>query len=252
MNQIMPFQYDGNKVRTIIVDGEPWFVARDVCDILELGDTGRAVSRLEDDECTRIEIDHPQNPEKALEVYAVNEPGLYSLILGSRKPEAKAFKRWITHEVIPQIRKTGSYSLPVSQAELSLQIAQCLVSQERQIKALEAGQERQNQTIQNIKDTLAPTDKAWRKWVMDELNKTAYARGGEYREVREESCKLLEERGRCKLSIRVKNLQDRLREQGATKTAVNKINRIDVIEADPRLKEIYSGIIRELSIKHLA
>lgn len=111
MNEIMPFQYEGNQVRTVIIESEPWFVARDVCNILELGDTGRAVSRLEEDECTRIEIDHPQNAEKTLEVYAVNEPGLYSLILGSRKQEAKTFKRWVIHEVLPAIRRDGMYSM---------------------------------------------------------------------------------------------------------------------------------------------
>jgi len=140
----------------------------------------------------------------------------------------------------------------VSQAELSLQIAQCLVNQERQIKALESNQEIQGQTIQNIKDALAPTDKTWRKWVIDELRKIAYTQGGEYREITEESYELLEKRGRCKLSIRAKNRQDRLREQGATKTAINNINRLDGIESDPRLKEIYSAIIKELSIKYLA
>ena len=95
------------KVRVIERDGEPWFVAADVCRALELEDVNKAISRLDDDEGARIEIPHPQNPEKRMMVNAVNEPGLYSLVLGSRKPEAKAFKRWITHEVIPSIRKTG-------------------------------------------------------------------------------------------------------------------------------------------------
>ena len=89
------------EVRTVSIDGNPWFVAADVCRALDLSDTGKAVGRLDEDESTRIEIDHPQSQGKKLEVIAVNEYGLYSLILGSRKPEAKAFKRWITHDVIP-------------------------------------------------------------------------------------------------------------------------------------------------------
>ena len=98
MNEITVFEnQDFGEIRTVILNGEPWFVAADVCRALELSDTGRAVSRLDDDEGTRIEIAHPQNPSKTLEVIAVNEPGLYALVLGSRKPEAKAFKRWITH-----------------------------------------------------------------------------------------------------------------------------------------------------------
>lgn len=92
---------DFGQIRVVEQDGEPWFVAADVCRALELDDTGRATARLDEDELTRIKIvSGGQNRE----MLAVNEPGLYSLVLGSRKPEAKAFKRWITHEVLPSIR----------------------------------------------------------------------------------------------------------------------------------------------------
>lgn len=88
------------------LEGEPWFVAADVCRALGLGNSSMAISKLDEDERTLILIEGASN---GLPVNAVNEPGLYSLVLGSRKPEAKAFKRWITHEVIPSIRKTGGY-----------------------------------------------------------------------------------------------------------------------------------------------
>ena len=100
----------GANVRVVIQNGEPLFVAKDVCKALDLSDTGRAVERLDSDESTRIEIDHPQSPQKNIEVIVVNEYGLYNLIPGSRKPSAKQFKRWITHEVIPSIRKHGIYA----------------------------------------------------------------------------------------------------------------------------------------------
>ena len=106
-NEITVFQNDQfGSVRTIIRDGEPWFVAADVCRALELGDTHKAVERLDDDEKGRSSI---PTPGGAQELLIISEPGLYSLVLGSRKPEAKAFKRWITHEVIPAIRKHGGY-----------------------------------------------------------------------------------------------------------------------------------------------
>lgn len=107
MNEIMTFENTQfGEIRVMEQNGEPWFVAADVCKALDLEDTGRATSRLDEDELTRIKIvSGGQNRE----VIVVNEPGLYSLVLGSRKPEAKAFKRWITHEVIPSIRKTGGY-----------------------------------------------------------------------------------------------------------------------------------------------
>lgn len=102
-------------VRVIERDGEPWFVAKDVCECLDLDNPSQAVTRLDDDERCLIS-------NKALRANGgttvMSEPGLYSLILGSRKPEAKAFKRWITHEVIPSIRKTGCHLLaPKTSAE---------------------------------------------------------------------------------------------------------------------------------------
>lgn len=100
------FNYNGNQLRTVVKDGEPWFVAKDVCEILELGNSRMALQRLDDDEKGVSSIDTPGGIQ---EMQVVNEPGLYTLILGSRKPEAKAFKRWITHEVLPNIRKTGGY-----------------------------------------------------------------------------------------------------------------------------------------------
>jgi prophage antirepressor-like protein len=97
------FQYDKASVRTFIENNEIWFIAKDICDILEISNPTDALKRLEDDERARF------NLGRQGEANAVNEAGLYSLIIGSRKPEAKQFKRWITHEVLPTIRKTGGY-----------------------------------------------------------------------------------------------------------------------------------------------
>lgn len=93
-------------VRAIEQDGEPWFVAADVCRALDISDTWNALQRLDEDEKGTCSISTPGGPQ---EVSVVSEPGLYALVLGSRKPEARAFKRWITHEVIPAIRRTGGY-----------------------------------------------------------------------------------------------------------------------------------------------
>lgn len=94
-------------VRTVIKGNEPWFVAADVCKALDIGNSTMALSRLDDDEKALISIEGISRGNDTANI--VNEPGLYSLVLGSRKPEAKEFKRWITHEVIPSIRKTGMY-----------------------------------------------------------------------------------------------------------------------------------------------
>lgn len=101
------------QVRTMSIEGSPWFVAADVCRALEMGETHVALRRLDEDEKDRFSTPTPGGTQ---EMSVVNEPGLYTLVLGSRKPQAKAFKRWITHEVIPQIRKTGGY-LPLNEKD---------------------------------------------------------------------------------------------------------------------------------------
>ena len=107
-NSLQLFQNTDWKVRVVMRDGEPWFVAKDVCECLDLGNPSQAIARLEDDERWLISNEALRaNGETAV----VSEPGLYSLVLGSRKPEAKAFKRWVTHEVLPSIRKTGGYGI---------------------------------------------------------------------------------------------------------------------------------------------
>lgn len=115
-NQLQIFNYDSKQVRTIIKDGEPWFVAKDVCDILGLNTSeavngkGRSETEgLDDDEKGVDIVDTPGGKQR---VTIISEAGLYALVLKSRKPEAKQFKRWITHEVIPSIRKYGLYATP--------------------------------------------------------------------------------------------------------------------------------------------
>ncbi len=107
MDDVTIFRKDEfGAVRAVTLDGEPWFVAADVCRALGLGNSRQTLSYLDDDEKGVITSDTLGGKQ---EMSTINEPGLYSLILRSRKPEAKAFKRWITHEVIPSIRKTGGY-----------------------------------------------------------------------------------------------------------------------------------------------
>ncbi|WFB57513.1 ORF6N domain-containing protein [Paenibacillus sp. BR1-192] len=117
---------------------------------------------------------------------------------------------------------------------------------------LEAAQTKQEliglqTTVSTIKETFLQRDDNWRQDITRLLNRAASRLGG-FREVRTESYRLLEERGRCNLNIRVANLKERLAESGATKTKINDANRLDVIESDPRLKEIYTTIVKELSI----
>ncbi len=112
--QLMPFDYEGREIRVVKDEqGDPWFVAADVCAALQLPETHKAVARLDDDEKDRNSIPTPGGSQS---MTVVSESGLYNLVLGSRKAEAKRFKRWVTHEVLPAIRKTGSYAVPAMAA----------------------------------------------------------------------------------------------------------------------------------------
>ena len=257
-NQLEVFNYQSKQVRTVIKDGEPWFIAKDVCDVLELGNSRMALERLDVDEKGVSLIDTPGGTQQ---MHVVNEPGLYSLILGSRKPEAKAFKRWITHEVLPSIHKTGSYSSkPQTQLEALQQAVAAMVEHERQLSEVKTvvtetqkGIEQARQTINNIKSTKAELPKEqWRKWVNStfvELHEhTEYA----YETLKRESYKLLEERAGADLSQRVRNARKRLQDSGATKTVVESYRTIEAIESDKRLREIYTSVVKELRIKYLA
>lgn len=119
MNELKTFQNPKfGTIRTTTINDEPWFVAVDVCKALEIQNNRDAISRLDDDEKNTVVLTDGNrgNPNMTI----VNEPGLYALVLGSRKPEAKAFKRWITHEVIPTIRKHGAYMTPEKVEEILL------------------------------------------------------------------------------------------------------------------------------------
>lgn len=155
-NEIQKFDFKGAPLRTLTDKAEePWFVAKDVCDILGHSNVSMALDRLDDDERSKF------NLGRQGETNIVNEAGLYVLVLGSRKPEAHEFKRWVTHEVLPQIRRTGGY-IPTSDADDDMTIL---------AKAVMIGQrtmEEQKQRIaaqQSRIDELQPKASAWDNFV---------------------------------------------------------------------------------------
>lgn len=103
MNELQVFKYSGKQVRTLLKDNQPWWVLKDVCDILGLTNPSVVADRLDDDERSKFDLGRQG------EATVVNESGLYNVILRSDKPEAKPFRKWVTGEVLPTIRKTGGY-----------------------------------------------------------------------------------------------------------------------------------------------
>ena len=139
MNKLKIFTYENNEIRTAQKDGVPWWVLKDVCDVLGIEKHRDAASRLDEDERGSVLVDTLGGKQ---EMVAVNESGLYSTILLSRKPEAKKFKRWVTHEVLPSIRKHGAYMTPetleaaILNPDTIIRIATALKDEQERSKAL--------------------------------------------------------------------------------------------------------------------
>ena len=141
MNELQVFNYQGAAIRTVEKDGEAWFIAKDVCDVLELSNITEALRSLDEDELSSVILKSgSQNREMKL----ISEPGLYALVLKSRKAEAKEFSRWVRHEVLPSIRKHGGYLTPdkteelIANPDLIIQLAQALKEERTKTAALEA------------------------------------------------------------------------------------------------------------------
>lgn len=145
MNELQIFQNpEFGEVRTVSIDGEPWFVGKDVADILGYSNSRDAFARhVDDEDKTSVVIPDTGSNYKS-KATLINESGLYSLVLSSKLPTAKKFKRWITHEVIPAIRKTGGYQVPQSPAE---QMAQGILAAQKLLAERDATIAKQNERI---------------------------------------------------------------------------------------------------------
>ena len=143
MNDLVIFENpEFGQIRTMDKDGEPWFVANDVLRVLAVSNSKDALRTLDDDEKSGVDIIDPHGRKQ--KTNCISEAGLYSIILRSRKPEAKAFKRWITHEVIPSIRKTGGYIAGQENLSDSELMAKALLVAQRTI-------EERNKQIETMK-----------------------------------------------------------------------------------------------------
>ena len=180
MNEIQEFVNEQfGTIRTVVIDGEPWFVAKDVCDILEVGNPSQALSRLEKDEKNTIILNEGiGNPNKAV----ISESGFYTLVLSSRKKIAKPFRLWVTREVLPQIRQTGGY-IPIKEEESNeVFLARAVQVANETIKHKDEIIANQQKRIESLEET----EKDW-KLLMDckgtfSINEIAHFIGiGEYK-----------------------------------------------------------------------
>lgn len=253
------------QVRTLTIDGEPYFVGKDVAEALGYTNTKKAIGDHVDEEDKRmIQRSHfvtlennlpkeafPVNfvdaniPNRGLTV--INESGVYALVFGSKLPNAKKFKRWVTSEVLPSIRKTGSYNSP-DYSSLSPQL-QYLISLEQKTKELETAVQTTNRRLDSMCETMQIKGDNWRKATHSLINRIATASGQEQRAIYLDIYDELEYRAGCNLSIRFDNLSSRLFARGVSQSRINRLNYIDVIADDKRLTEIYIAIVKEMAVK---
>lgn len=255
-NGIQVWNYESSEIRTVQVNGEPWFVLSDVCKVLEISNSRNISSRLEPDEKGVTLVDTLGG---AQQMTIINESGLYTVILRSDKPQAKPFRKWVTSEVLPSIRKHGSYSVQSQFADLSPQL-QVLIQMETRQKQIEARQTEQatalaglEQKIQNTCEVIALDKTAWRKDSEHLINKIARATGEGYGGIRllyEEIYRSIESRAGVSLNTRLTNKRNRMAGEGVCKSKRDKLTRIDIIAEDKKLIEIYVAIVKELAVKY--
>lgn len=240
MNEMQVFENSQfGEIHTVQKDGEVWFVAADVCRALEVQNATQAIGRLDDDERAMFNIG------RRGEINIVNEPGLYALVLGSRKPEARAFKRWVTHEVLPTIRNKGSYSMqPLTPAQLLAAQAQVLVDMEARMNQMETRASALADKVDTaIKVFSRPSEDHW-KADMDKAIKelctgnhlsVLNTKGLMYEE--------LEQAVNCDVGRRLSSLRARSRKAGKRYKDAMALTKLDAIAADKSLRAVFEGIV---------
>jgi prophage antirepressor-like protein len=128
-NQLVPFNFENHTVRTVVVEHDPWFIAKDVCEVLALGNVSEKVRNFPSNELTSVQLMSGGQKRK---MAAVNEPGLYRLVFQSRKPEAEKFKTWVFTEVLPSIRRTGMFLPEGMNAMIRATVTDVVAAMERE------------------------------------------------------------------------------------------------------------------------
>ena len=257
MNDLTTFSKpEFGQVRTVEIDGTPWLVGKDVAVALGYKNPQRAIRDHVDTEDQGVT--KTVTPSGEQEMLIINESGLYSLVLSSKLPTAKKFKRWVTSEVIPSIRKTGSYSVPCDLSRLSpeMQMLKLLTDKAIENELAQQEQARQlhqvEQKVENIRELVGINPNGWREDCRKLIVKIAYSMGGnEYiREVNNEVFSLVDKRAGVSLETRLTNKRRRMAEEGVCKSKRDRLSKVDVIAEDKKLIEIYIKVVRELVVKY--
>jgi len=250
LNKLQIFKNEEfGQVRTLVKNGEPWFVGKDVAEILGFSNPRDAIATHVFPEDKGVDLIDTPGGKQNLTI--INESGLYALVFGSRLESAKRFKRWVTSEVLPSLRKTGMYVVPQQQ---TLQFLQGLLDEMKRqaVDVHEAKTQSQKaiETTQAIRNAITEKYDSWREDIRHKVAAIQKATGNPFADVYNQLYNELEKRARCDLSIRVSNGKFRLQQSGATKKKIDAFGPLDVIEADLRLREIFTLIIKEHAVKY--
>lgn len=246
MNNLQIFKSEEfGEIRTVSVNDEPYVMLNDVCEILDVKNVSQVRTRLREDGLISSEvIDRLGRKQVAT---FINESNLYKVIFQSRKPQAEQFTDWVTSEVLPSIRQHGGYGVQTIPTDLQILqgMLNKLIQQETEIKVI-------SEQTQAIKDTIVAEYDNWREEIKRQINAIQKKSNMTYQDTYNTLYDSLEKRARCDLSARVRNGRGRLADSGATKTKIEAFGRMDVIEADARLKEIFTTIVKEYAVKYVA
>lgn len=249
MNQLQIFKNpEFGAVRTVEIDGEVWLVGKDVADDLGYQNGSRDINRHVDEEDRKKMMIFDGNQNK--EAIVINESGLYALVLSSKLPTARKFRHWVTSEVLPSIRKTGSYTQP-NLSNLSPQL-QLLINMEMEQKRQAEQLATVEQKVDGIRDLVGINPNGWREDCRKLIARIAQTLGGMayIRDVNTEVYNLVDARAGVSLETRLTNKRRRMADEGVCKSKRDKLSKVDVIADDKKLIEIYIKVVRELAVKY--
>ena len=255
MNELQIFNNpEFGDMRIIELNGEPWFVGKDVATALGYAEPTKAVRERVDSEDRGVsKIDTPSG---AQEMTIINESGLYSLVLSSKLPSAKKFKRWVTSEVLPALRKHGSYQgRPKSSAEMFYAQAQINMEVEQRMTELEQAN---RDVTRKFSETVAlfslpaVSKDDWQAEMNRAINRLCEGYGLNHQTTRGDMYAELENEIGCNLTARQSRLRERLRRNGATAKEANAVTKLTVIAQDAKLRVAFEGIVRRWTAQRLA
>lgn len=243
MGNLSVFEYSRKQIRTVVIDGDPWFVAKDVCDLLDITNHRDALCRLMDSVKGVATVDTLGGPQQ---MAVINEAGVYKLTFSSRKPEAEGFSYYVASTILPTIRKSGQYQVkPMTQAELIAAQAQVLVEQERRIQAVEAESSATAALVERIAEAAEPIISSNAKdQLSQKVRSTCYRYQQNYQTAFNYLYITLEAEAHCDLEARIRNKRDRLQRAGALRSQIDAINKLDVICEDGALVAHFDRIVQ--------